>query len=226
MAAAQVAKEVFRTAYEVSPILLSGGIASSIPGGIMPIVTLTDGIGIVNGLLQGNGFNQDSFSSAFFPGSGSTLLAQDVSDYPFFNQATAANAVVQRPNQISMNMVRPANTIGNTYPAKLMTFTALKLALEKHNQIGGTYIVLTPAYIYTGCLLRALTDISSFSEQNKQVQSTWAFSFEQPLLTISQLDAVMGNLMNKFDSGVPQSVDPSSGTYGWSSQQEYRDGLF
>lgn len=201
--------QAFKLAFEISPILLVDGIATDIPGGMMPIAVLTEGLGIADGMLHGEiGKTQ---TAAFTPMPGTTLIHQEIGHMNFYNLVTAANAVVNRPNRVNMQMIRPAFTTGGGYAAKGMTFTALKLALDKHNHSGGSYTVLTPSFIYTGCLLRTLVDVSGFSEQNKQAQHTWQFEFEQPLLTISQLEAALGTLMSKFETGMP-----SSGGLSWS----------
>jgi hypothetical protein len=202
--------KAFQLAFEISPIMLVDGLASAVPGGTLPIAAITEGLSIVNGLLHGEIGNGPT--AHFMPMAGTTLIQQDIGNLNFYNQATAANAVVNRPNRVIMQMLRPVSTTDGGYATKSLTFTALKMALDKHNQSGGSYTVLTPAFIYTGCLLRSVIDNSGFSEQNKQVQHSWMFEFEQPLLTISQLEATLGNLMNKFDSGMP-----ASGGLGWSA---------
>lgn len=205
--------QAYKLAFEISPILLVNGIAADIPGGTLPIAALTEGVSIVNGLLHGRIDAQQS--TAFMPMAGTTLIQQDIGNLNFYNQITAANSVVNRPNKVVMQMIRPASTSNGGYAAKSLTFTALKLALDKHNQSGGSYTVLTPSFIFTGCLLRSVVDNSSFSEQNKQVQHSWMFEFEQPVLTISQLDAALGSLMDKFDTGMP-----SSSGLSWSGVQQ------
>lgn len=191
----------FKLAFEVSPIFLVGGIAAKIPGGVMPIAVLTEGVGIVNGLLHGD---IGTPTTAFMPMAGTTLVQQEIGNMNFFNQATAANAVINRPNKVVMQMIKTAHTKGGTYTTKIAEFSLIKYSLEKHNQSGGSYTVLTPAGIYTNCLMRSMIDNSGFSEQNKQVQHTWTLEFEQPLLSISQTDAVLGGLMKKFESGMPK----------------------
>lgn len=205
--------QTFKLAFEISPILLVDGIAADIPGGVMPIAVLTEGISIADGLLHGD--IGKGPTAAFTPMAGTTLIQQDIGNLNFYNLLTAANSVVNKPNRVMMQMIRPAFTSGGGYATKGMTFTALKLALDKHNQSGGSYTVLTPSFIYTGCLMRQLIDVSGFSEQNKQVQHTWQFEFDQPLLTISQLDAALGNLMSKFETGMP-----SSGGLSWSGVKQ------
>lgn len=190
--------QAWRLAFEISPIFLVDGIAKDIPGGTLPIAAFTEGLSVVDGLLHGE---LSDAKTRFMPMPGTTLIQQEIGQYPFYNQSTAANAVVSKPNRIVMQMMRPASVEGG-YGEKIMTFMALKLALDKHNQSGGSYIVLTPSFIYTGCLLRSMVDNSGFSPQNKQAQCSWALEFDQPLLTVSQLDAVMGDLMSKFTTGV------------------------
>ncbi|ECF2938605.1 hypothetical protein E2G14_06880 [Salmonella enterica subsp. enterica serovar Reading] len=195
--------QAFKLAFEISPILLVDGIASQIPGGVMPIAVLTEGLSIANGLLHGEIGNGPT--AHFTPMGGTTLIQQDISNLNFYNQVTAANAVVRRPNRVQMQMVRPASTADGGYATKGITFTTLKLALDMHNQQGGCYTVMTPSFIYTRCLMRSFIDTSGFSEQNKQVQQIWQIEFEQPLITVEQSESVLGALMRKFDSGTPAS---------------------
>lgn len=193
--------QAFKLAFEISPILLLDGIAADIPGGVIPIAVLTEGLSIADGLLHGEiGKTQ---TTAFTPMAGTTLVQQDIGNLNFYNQVTAANAVVRKPNRVIMQMLRPASTQDGGYAIKGMTFTALKLALDMHNQSGGSYTVMTPSFIFTRCLLRSVVDTSGFSEQNKQVQYSWQFEFEQPLITLEQVDSVLGSLMSRFDTGTP-----------------------
>lgn len=205
-------ENAFALAFQKTPILLVDGIAKYVPGGVLPIAVLTEGVSIVNGLLGGSILDVDTLTTNFEPAAGSTLVVNDIATYPFLNQATAANAVVKKPNRITMNMTRPATTTNGGYVAKPVLFTALKVALDNHTDLGGTYTVLTPSFIYTDCLLRSLVDLSGFSDQVKQVQYKWAFEFEQPLLNESQLKAELGTLMSKFADGVP-----SPGGLNWSN---------
>ncbi|MCZ6443268.1 hypothetical protein O5268_15990 [Escherichia coli] len=134
--------QAFKLAFEVSPILLVDGIASKIPGGVMPIAVLTEGLSITNGLLHGE--IRTRSMAAFTPMAGTTLVQQDLCNLNFYNQVTAANATVRKPNRVVMQMIRPASTEDGGYTTKGMTFTALKMALDMHNQYGGCYTVLTP----------------------------------------------------------------------------------
>lgn len=206
--------QAFRLAFEISPILLVDGIATGIPGGIMPIAVLTEGVSIADGLLHGE--IGTGPTAHFTPMAGTTLIQQDIGELNFYNMLTAANSVVGKPNRIVMQMLRPASTQDGGYATKGLAFTAMKMALDKHNQSGGSYVVMTPVFIYTGCLMRSLTDTSGFSVQNKQVQDRWIFEFSQPLLTISRLDAALGGVMSKFDSGMPTTF-PADTQSWWSN---------
>ncbi len=195
--------QAFRLAFEISPILLVDGLASGIPGSIMPIAVLTERVSIVDGLLHGEIGNGPT--THFTPMGGTTLIQQEIGNLNFYNMVTAANAVIGKPNRIVMQMLRPASTQDGGYATKGIAFTGLKRALDIHNQSGGSYVVMTPSFIYTGCLMQSMIDTSGFSEQNKQVQHTWQLEFQQPLLTLSQLDAALGGVMGKFESGMPPS---------------------
>lgn len=198
----KVAMTAFKLAYEISPIMLVGGIAKKVPDGMLPIAVFTEGLSLAAGLLT-SGLSGVGFTTHFNVMAGSTLIVQDVAEYPFYDMATAANAVVSRPNRISMQMIRPANTVNAQYPLKILTFTALKMALDYHNANGGSYTILTPAYIYTGCVMNSMIDMSGFSDSNKQVQHTWQLEFSQPLLQQNALEQIMGTMMDKFNSAMP-----------------------
>ncbi|HBA6844198.1 hypothetical protein ACX3SZ_23955 [Escherichia coli] len=204
--------QAFKLAFEVSPILLVDGIASKIPGGMMPIAVLTEGLSIANGLLHGE--IRTRSMAAFTPMAGTTLVQQDICNLNFYNQVTAANATVRKPNRVVMQMIRPASTEDGGYTTKGMTFTALKMALDMHNQYGGCYTVLTPSFIYTRCLMRSFIDTSGFSEQNKQVQHTWQIEFEQPLSSVEQTVKTLASILDKFDKGMP-----SDGALSWAGIQ-------
>jgi hypothetical protein len=205
-----IGQAAFRLAFQISPIILTGGSAASIPGGMLPIVALTEAANFVTGLLSGgDAFDLDNFFAHFQPVQGGTLIDNDVATYPFANQAVAANAIIANPLRLSVQMLCPARgELG--YASKLATITALQAALAAHNNAGGTYIVATPAFFYTNCLLLNLRDISG-SESN-QVQSRWQFEFFKPLLTLEDAQNAQNSLMSKISGGTPIDGDPT-----WSS---------
>lgn len=220
-----VYENAFTLAFQKSPILLVDGLAGSIPGGVLPVAVFTEGASVAGGLLTGKGIAMASLTTSFEPAPGGTLVVNEVGTYPFLNQATAANAVIKKPNRITLHMTRPATTTNGGYLSKPVTFSALKMALEKHTDMGGSYTVLTPACVYTGCILRTLVDISGFNEQVKQTQYKWAFEFEQPLISASQLDAQLGNLMSKFSGGIP-SPSGLSWSGAWQAAKDVVSGVF
>lgn len=190
-----IGQSVFATAYEISPIILSGGLAEFMPGQMLPIVAITQAANFGLNLLTGsNPLDLNNFFGHFRPLPGSTLVDNDVAVYPFANQAYAANAIVAKPLRLSMLMNCPANIKGG-YMSKMITFTALKAALDKHNQSGGTYIIATPSYVYLGCILTNLTDVSRPDSQ--QPQNAWQFDFMQPL-TSEQPTNTLSRLMAAF----------------------------
>lgn len=194
-----LAKSVFQTAYEISPIILTGGLAENIPGKMLPIVALTQAANFGFTLLSGNNpLNLNSFFGHFRPLPGSTLVDNDIAMYPFANQNYAANAIIAKPLRLSMLMNCPANIQGG-YVSKLITFTALKAALDKHHQSGGSYTIATPSYVYLGCLLTNLIDVSRPDSQ--QPQNAWQFEFTQPLLS-EQPTNTLSRLVSAFKNAV------------------------
>lgn len=193
----------WKLTFEISPIILTGGIAQNIPGGMLPLVSITQAAGFITGLLSGSDITDlDQYFAHFRPLPGGSLISQDVGHYPFANQATAANAVITKPLRISMHMTCPAQSGGTGgYISKLVTMSALQATLARHNSSGGTYTVATPFYFYTNCLLLDLHDVTPGGSQ--QPQRDWQWDLEQPLLTQQQAAQALNSLMSQISGGTP-----------------------
>jgi hypothetical protein len=209
-------QSVVRTAYELafsgSPILLTGGIASAIPGGTLPIIVILNALTTGANLLTAAA-GQNSVSAAltqfatFEPLAGSNLISTQIASYPFASQAVAANAAITTPLSVALRMVVPAQGAGG-YTLKTATMIALKTALDAHIQAGGLFTVLTPSYFYEGCILLDLRDNTSGAGTQKQVE--WVWSFQMPLTQEQQLTQVLNNLMSKISGGLPNNNTWSS----------------
>lgn len=198
----------FQLAYQISPIMLTNGIAP--PGGMLPIISITDAEKFSGGLLNLTSDTElDDFFAQYMPLPGASLIDQDIGHYPFANQAVAANAVIQNPLKLSFRMICPVRDAGG-FLRKRAVITSLKSSLDQHNQSGGTYTLATPAFIYAACLMTSFRDISSGA--SKQAQMEWQLDFEQPLLTEEQAAQSMNLLMNRISSGAKFSGPPA-----WSS---------
>jgi hypothetical protein len=199
----------FTLAFELSPIILVSGGASLIPGGMLPIMAITEAINLPLGLLSGGSdISTNDFFAHYSPLPGASMIDQDIAQYPFANQTVAANAVVTKPLQVSFEMIVPAKgTIG--YFAKLPIMMALQAALEYHNSHGGVYTLLTPSFIYTNCVMLSMRDTSTAA--TKQVQNTWQLDFIKPLLTVNDAQAAEGSLnglMQQLNNGTQVSGQP------------------
>ena len=198
-------KDIYKLAFSVSPIILTGGIASSVPGGCMPIVSVMQGLTFATqavGSLVGQGSINSAVNpfATFEPVGGSNLIATQLASYPFASRAVAGNAQITVPLQVGMRMIVPAQGEGG-YALKTATMMALKLVLDKHIAQGGLFSVLTPSYIYNGCILMDLRDATGGQTKQKQVE--WHWQFQQPLTQEDQLTQVMSNLMGKISGGLP-----------------------
>lgn len=185
-------------AFQVSPIILVGGIAANTLGGMLPIIALG---GQALSALQGavsTGINADAFFARYMPIPGSTLVNQQIATYPFANQATASNSTIQQPLTISLRMIAPVKDNAG-YLTKLATWTALQNSLVAHNAAGGLYTVATPWFIYTNCLLQSITDTTGGEGHQQQIMAQW--DFVQPLVTQAQATATFNGLMSKLSSG-------------------------
>lgn len=191
----------YKLGFQISPIILTDGVASLIPGGMLPIVAITQAAGFTTGLLNGSdATNLDDYFAHFEPAPGTMLLRQTVGSYPFANQAVAANATIQQELPISLLMHCPARGPGG-YAAKLLTMGALIAVLNKHNTSGGSYVVATPSAIFTGCLMLGITDVGAASG-TFQRQTTFQWDFQKPLISAAQAQQTLNALMGKLESGV------------------------
>ena len=194
-------RTLYQLGFEISPILLVNGIASQIPGGILPIVALTQAADFTLGLLNGaNVPDLDSFFCHWKPLPGTTLINNQIGLYPFANQSVAANAVVAQPLGVSMLMMCPAQIEGG-YAAKTATMTVLQQTLQAHIAAGGVFTVMTPSGPFANCILTSVKDVSS--GVSNQPQHTWQFDFQQPLTTLNQVTQVYNTLMSKIANGLP-----------------------
>lgn len=192
----------WKLSYQLSPIILNNGVASLIPGGMLPIIALTEALNFFDGILSGGeGIGLDDFFANYVVISGDTLIDQQIGKYPFANQGVAANAVIAQPLKVSLLMICPARKEAG-YLVKLATMQALQATLKKHNAIGGTYTVITPSAFYPNCILTSLSDAST--SESKQPQNQWRWDFEQPLLTQTQAtvaEQALNSVMSKISGG-------------------------
>jgi hypothetical protein len=200
--------EIFKLGYQISPIILTNGVASLIPGQMLPIVALTESASFTLGLLSGTDVPPlDSFFAHYRPLPGSTLVNNQIGNYPFANQEVAANAIIAQPLNVPMMMTCPARSNNGGYLGKLAIMSSLQKVLAQHNISGGTYIVATPSHIYTNCILLGMRDVSSSG--GKQVQTDWQLDFVQPLISQTSAQQVYNTLMQKIDSGLNTGTAPT-----------------
>jgi hypothetical protein len=204
---------VYDLAFQVSPIILVGGIAANTLGGMLPIIALTgQAASFVQGALSG-GLSTNDFFARFVPIPGSTLVNQTVATYPFANQAVASNATIQQPLTVSLRMIAPVKDEAG-YLTKTAIWTSLQNSLVAHNAAGGTYTIATPWYIYTNCLLTTITDTTGGDTKQQQIFAQW--DFFQPLINQQQANSAYNSLMSKLDGGAQVSA-PAAGTSFWSN---------
>lgn len=213
MAAGRTAWEV---AFQLTPILLTGGkLPSWAPG--VPILAATEIVDLpLSAAISGLGgqpllpAGTDDAFAQFQPMPGATVIDQQIATYPFANQEVAANATILMPNHVSYQMIAPARgSFG--YFTKLAKMLALIEALKWHNRNGGTYLLISPSFVWSNCLMRNMRDASSGT--TKQVQTTWMFDFERPLLTVEDALSAqqkLNNILDGLDSGTRVNGSPAN----------------
>jgi hypothetical protein len=208
---ASLGQNQFQLSFQISPIILTNGIASNVPGGGIPIVQFLQGQNFSTGLLSGGSSqtDPDQYFAQFVPLPGAMLIDNAVGTYPFANQAVAANAIIANPLTISLKMICPWRQPGDAQN-KLATLTSLRTTLQQHSFSGGTYTIVTLSYIYTNCLLTAMKDISS--GDSRQFQYEWELDFFQPLLTLQQAQAAQNSLINAVSGGNVVTGNPPTST--------------
>ena len=199
-------RSAYDLAFQVSPIILTGGIASGLLGSALPIIGL---VGQLASFAQGaltNGLSSQDFFAKYVPIPGSNIISNAVATYPFANQQVAANAIIEQPLNVSLRMIAPVKDNGG-YLTKLALFTALRTSLQQHNVSGGTYAIATPAYIYTNCLMTGMTDITGGDTEQQQIE--WQLDFVKPLISKQSAAQAFSALMGKLAGG-QQINNPSS----------------
>lgn len=186
-------------AYRCSPIFLTGGIASSIAGSTLPIISLTESVGFVNSLLNGNiTSNTDDFFAHFSVMPGGSLINNAIGQYPFANQTVAANAIIANPLNVSLLMICPMRGDG-AIVTKMATLMALQASLYQHISEGGLFTIATPGYLYTDMVMTSMRDVSRDFE--RQPQSAWQLDFTRPLTQLTEAQQVQSTLMGKLTNG-------------------------
>lgn len=189
----------FKLAFEISPITLTGGMALNIPGGMLPLLAISQA-GSYTGLISGGrDIELDNFFANFYPLPGSSLIEQQIGHYPFANQTVAANAIIVQPLTVSMLMRVPVRDPGG-YATKLANMTSIQATLHQHNITGGTYTIATPSYFYTNCVMLGMHDVSS--GDTLQAQTVWRLDFEQPLISLEDAAATQNTMMKQLTGGV------------------------
>lgn len=190
----------FMLTYQLSPIMfVGGGVGGSVPGGMVPIISYTQGQDFDTGLLSQSNpdLKLDDYFAHFMPLTGSTLIDYAVGGYPFINQTTAANALIANPLKLSMLMTCPVRG-DSPYSQKLSTLTALQSTIASHIAQGGLFNVATPAFLYTNVILTAIRDVTQ--GESPQVQYQWVWEFVQPLVTLVAAQAAENTQMKKISS--------------------------
>jgi len=193
----------FTLSYEISPIILTNGLASFSPLGL-PLVAITEALSTAYTtnpfkLISGQGITIPS--QPFFtwrPLPGSTLWKSDIAEFPFYTNRIAANSQLQQPLNVSMLGHCPAGK-DSPFGVKIATMTALQSVIQNHINAGGTFTVLTPSYIYTDCLLTSMTDVST--GETNQAQVTWQLDFTQPLITFPSGLGALNDVMTALTDG-------------------------
>ena len=197
-------RDLYDLAFQISPIVLTGGEYTT----PMPVIGLVGQLAaLAQGVLTG-GVSLDAFYARYLPIPGGTVINNTIGTYPFANSQVAANAIIEQPKNIALRMIAPVRDIGG-YLTKMAVFTSLQMAFQNHNRAGGTYTILTPAYIYTDCIMSSMTDVTSGDTKQQQIE--WQIDFIRPLLTMADANAVFSRQMEQIAGGGKLTTSSPSG---------------
>ena len=169
------------------------------PQGLLPIIGLTGQMfGFLQGASSSGSASLNDFPIRYVPIPGGTVINNAIGTYPFANQQVAANAVIQQPTNISLLMIAPVKDSGG-YLSKLSHFTSIVTAITNHNNAGGTYIIATPSYLYTDCVMVSMTDVTTADTKQQQVQ--WQIDFVKPLISLQDAAIALNGLASKTAGG-------------------------
>lgn len=210
-------RNAFTLGYQRSPIIFVNGIASQMPGSLLPIISISQSQNFNQGVTGGTTtLNDDASLFEFEPMPGATLGDFQVATYPFANQQVAGNAIIAEPLKISLLMKAPVRPGNGGYDQRRTVFSAIQSAVSQHASLGGIYNVATPAYLYTNCILTNLRDASEGDPSKPQ--DRWIWDFIQPLLTLQQATQAQSAFLQKSGLGLQQQPD-ATGKLSWSGQQ-------
>ncbi|CAI3954264.1 unnamed protein product [Commensalibacter communis] len=204
--------DLYKLAFETSPILLTGGVAE-LAGGVLPIIAISEGLNLGINALLGNfeGVMESTRFFSFKPSAGGSVIQNTVGMYPFLNQATAANTIITEPLHFSLTAYCPVDSNKKPFD-RLVKFETIVNALTYHNNNGGLYTVLTPSYIYRDCFLTNVVDLQSGVDDSGQSQVTWRFDFIKPLISEEKTKQVLTSFLNKTKGG--NVTQASWGSFG------------
>lgn len=196
--------EPFKLSFQVSPIWLTGGLVAGPIDTMLPIIAITD----YDLYQQALSFQQnqnvqvaptslDEAYGAFTVLPGGNLVNQTPATYPFANQVVAANATIFEPLAVSLIWDTPMRKAG--WSTRYSKMTNLQSILTQHNNLGGLYTVVTPAFIYQNMILNSLTDASRGT--NPIPQNAWRWDFSKPMIRLSDLANAQSALMSKLTNG-------------------------
>jgi hypothetical protein len=207
-----MAIQQYQLAYQISPLYLTGGITGNQPSSIQPFLSyvMPGAFTILGPDFLPSAFqtyNTDDLNNAFGSFSvipGGTLNKNTIAKYPFANQFVAANAAIREALNLSLIWDTPMRGPG-AWDIKLATMTAIKKIFDAHVNIGGTFTIATPAYIYTNMLLTGLTDNSRGTVPLPQ--NAWRFDFERPLVVQAELQQAynLNQQLLKMTNGLPST---------------------
>lgn len=186
-------RPLFEIVHELSPILLKNGIAEQWPEKLQPIGIITQPLPPLPNTQNGG------FFAHWKTLPGGTLMNNSVAQYPLANQATAGNAIVQQPINISMLMYCPATGTYDTGLRKLF-ITNILTSINEHVRRGGLFVIFTPLSIYDNCLLTGIRDASEGSVP--ELQNALIFDFIKPMIMDEQEAETAQNIfMSKITNG-------------------------
>lgn len=166
-------------------------------------VLLNNAIEIISGKTGGlNSIPLPLIGFQYKPTGSIELLNFSYSSYPYLNKQQITNSVIQNQTRFSLLLMDPINGSNPVVAALLKRQTLIKL-LEKYQNAGGLFTVLTLWGTISNCVLESFYGVESGEGLNG---TSFMCNFMKPLFDTSSASSQLSSTLNSLSNGGVGSI--------------------